>query len=125
MRVLLDTSTFIWAVDSPDLISKAAMRVLEDGETIRELSAISLVEIAIKANYGNLKLSREDVLAGLDELQARVLPFGAEHASRLFGLPLHHRDPFDRQLIAQALAEGIPVVTSDKVFRKYGVKVIW
>ena len=56
----------------------------------------------------------------------RILPYTADHAGRLFGLPLHHADPFDRQIIAQALSENIPVVTSDEKFRLYkGIKVIW
>ena len=56
----------------------------------------------------------------------RVLPYTTEHALRLFDLPLHHTDPFDRQIVAQALAEDIPVVTADEAFRRYsGIKVIW
>jgi PIN domain nuclease of toxin-antitoxin system len=69
---------------------------------------------------------QDDLNAGITALRLRVLPYTAEHAFRLFDLPLHHGDPFDRQIIAQALAEGIPVVTSDEAFRLYkGLKVIW
>jgi PIN domain nuclease of toxin-antitoxin system len=112
-------------MNAPELISRTAMSILERTDTVRELSAISLAEIAIKANRGNLQVTPSDLAASLDDLEARVLPYTAEHAWQLFGLPLHHRDPFDRQLIAQALAEGIPVVTSDKLFRRYKVRVIW
>ncbi|MBV8730722.1 MAG: type II toxin-antitoxin system VapC family toxin [Acidobacteriia bacterium] len=60
------------------------------------------------------------------DLKMRVLPYTTEHALRLFDLPLHHTDPFDRQIVAQALAEDIPVVTADEAFRRYsGIKVIW
>jgi PIN domain nuclease of toxin-antitoxin system len=91
-----------------------------------EISVISLAEIAIKQAKGKLNLSKVEVLAALDQLRFRVLPFTVGHASELFGLPLHHNDPFDRQIIAQALAEGIPVVTADETFRLYkGLRVIW
>jgi PIN domain nuclease of toxin-antitoxin system len=90
------------------------------------LGAISLSEIAIKHSIGKLELDREDVLAGIADLQLRVLPYTVDHAYHLFGLPLHHPDPFDRQIIAQALAENTPVVTPDDKFKLYeGIKVIW
>ena len=126
MRLLLDTVTFIWALESPTLISRRAMAALKHNEAVRELSAISLSEIAIKSAIGKLNMSERDVLSGIADLQLRVLPYTAEHAIRLFQLPLHHADPFDRQIIAQALAESIPVVTCDEKFRAYkGVKVVW
>lgn len=126
MRLLLDTVTFIWAVDSPERISRKALAALKDRETVREMSAISLSEIAIKGALGKLNLSKEDVLLGIADLRMRILPYTADHAGCLFGLPLHHADPFDRQIIAQALSENIPVVTADEKFRLYkGIKVIW
>ena len=92
----------------------------------RELSALSLSEIAIKGNAGKLDLSKEATLAGIADLEIRILPYAADHAYRLFGLPRHHTDPFDRHIIAQALAEDIPIVISDDSFRLYtGLKVIW
>ena len=91
-----------------------------------EFSAISISEIAIKRATGKLNLREEDVLAGLAELNIRVLPYAAAHAWRLFELPVHHNDPFDRQIIAQALAEDMAVVTPDDKFKLYkGLKVIW
>jgi PIN domain nuclease of toxin-antitoxin system len=126
LRLLLDTVTFIWAVESPERLSRKAMAALERSDTVREISAISLSEIAIKSALGKLNLSERDVLTGIADLRLRVLPYTAEHASQLFSLPLHHADPFDRQILAQALAESMPVVTSDEKFRLYqGVKVIW
>jgi PIN domain nuclease of toxin-antitoxin system len=126
LRLLLDTVTFIWSVRSPERISKRAMAALTKDDALRELSALSLSEIAIKRNAGKLDLSKEDTLVGMADLQIRVLPYAAAHAYRLFGLPLRHTDPFDRQIIAQALAEDIPVVTADEAFALYkGVRVIW
>jgi PIN domain nuclease of toxin-antitoxin system len=126
MRLLLDTVTFLWGVSSPAQLSRRAMSALRNESTVREISAISLSEIAIKSAKGKLTLGQDDLYAGIASLRLRVLPYTAEHAFRLFDLPPHHADPFDRQIIAQALAEGIPVVTSDEMFRLYhGLKVIW
>lgn len=94
--------------------------------TVLEISAISVSEIAIKTARGKLNLREEDVLTGLADLNIRVLPYAAAHAWRLFELPVQHADPFDRQIIAQALAEEIAVVTPDDKFKLYkGLKVIW
>ena len=126
MRVLLDTVAFIWSVRTPERVSRKAMAVLQKPGTERELSALSLSEIAIKGAKGKLKFSKDDVALWLADLRIHVLPYTSEHAFQLFGLPLHHTDPFDRQIIAQALAEDLPVVTSDDAFKLYpGVKVIW
>jgi PIN domain nuclease of toxin-antitoxin system len=126
MRLLLDTVTFIRALQAPELLSKKATAVLFDAETSCELSAISLTEIAIKFTAGKLELDREAAREGIADLQLQMLSWKADHAFRLFSLPRHHADPFDRQLIAQALAENVPVVTSDRKFSLYsGIQVIW
>ena len=126
MRILLDTVTFLWATSSPAQLSRRAMAALRNESAVREMSAISLSEIAIKSARGKLTFGQDDINFGIAALRLRVLPYTAEHAFRLFDLPLHHGDPFDRQIIAQALAENLPVVTSDETFRLYkGVKVIW
>ncbi|HEY2116075.1 MAG TPA: type II toxin-antitoxin system VapC family toxin [Candidatus Angelobacter sp.] len=126
MRLLLDTVTFIWAVSSPDRISSKAMRSMQNSQARLELSAISLSEIAIKQALGKLNFSADDVHIGIADLKLRVLPYTADHAFQLFSMPQHHRDPFDRQIIAQALAEDVPVISSDEAFGLYkGVQVIW
>lgn len=126
MRMLLDTATFLWALASPGRLSRAAMSALAGGKADREISSISISEIAIKQALGKLTFRRPDVLQGVSDLRLSVLPFTAEHACYLFDLPLHHSDPFDRQIISQALAENIPVVTSDRAFRLYpDLRVIW
>jgi PIN domain nuclease of toxin-antitoxin system len=126
MRLLLDTVTLIRAVVSPQLISKKAFVVLKSAENIRQVSSISLSELAIKQGKGKLTFSKEDALAAVTDLQLQILPYTKDHALALFNLPWHHSDPFDRQIIAQAVAEGIPVVTSDRVFKLYEeLDVIW
>ena len=126
MRLLLDTATFIYAVEAPKRLSKRAHSALQSAENILELSAISLTEIAIKAALGKLKLSADTTRHSILDLDIRIMNYTIEHALRLFEVPLHHRDPFDRQIIAQALAEKIAVVTPDDKFKLYaGLKIIW
>jgi PIN domain nuclease of toxin-antitoxin system len=125
-RILLDTAVFIWALQSPELLSARALSALLDDDAVRELSALSITEIAIKNGKGKLDVHREDIRLGLSDLRMQVLPWTSRHAFKLFDLPLHHSDPFDRQILAQALAENIPVVTPDEKFRLYeGIDVIW
>ena len=126
MRLLLDTAALIFAVESPERLSRRTRQAIEDSENVLELSVISIVEIAIKWSSGKLQFS-EDVLRQVTEdLDLRLLPYTAEHAFLLFQLPVHHKDPFDRQIIAQALSEKIPILTPDEKFKLYsGVRVIW
>ena len=126
MRLLLDTVTFIWAASAPERLSRAAMSALRKSTAVREISVVSLTEIAVKQTRGKLTFSNADATTGVADLRLRILPYAAEHAFRLFDLPPHHADPFDRQIIAQALVENIPVVTPDEAFNLYeGLKVVW
>jgi PIN domain nuclease of toxin-antitoxin system len=126
VRLLLDTATFIWAAGSPDRISAKAMRTMTTSHARLELSSISLSEIAIKQALGKLDFDAEDVRIGISDLKLRILPYTADHAYQLFNLPRHHRDPFDRQIIAQALTEKIAVVSSDEMFKLYkDLEVLW
>jgi PIN domain nuclease of toxin-antitoxin system len=126
VRLLLDTAVLIFAVESPQRLSQRATRVLENAENVLELSAVSLSEIAIKTALGKLRISAATARQAVDDMDIRILPYTADHAFQLFDLPLHHSDPFDRQLIAQALSENIPIVTSDEKFSLYkGLKLIW
>src|SRR5262249_22078674 len=119
VRLLLDTAVLILAVESPERLSKRATAALENDENILELSAVSLSEIAVKATRGKLRLTGGLTRQALEDLDIRILPYSAEHAFALFDLPPHHPDPFDRQIIAQALVEDVPVVTSDRAFSLY------
>lgn len=126
MRVLLDTAVLIFAVESPERLSKRAMAILKSPENIREFSSVSLTEIAIKTTLGKFRFSAEMARQAIQDMDIRILPFTAVHAFRLFELPAYHRDPFDRQIIAQALSEDVPVVTSDEKFRAYEtITIVW
>jgi PIN domain nuclease of toxin-antitoxin system len=90
------------------------------------VSPISFSEIAIKANKGLTPLTRAQIEKLIFDLDLTVLPLIAQHSFGLFGLPAHHSDPFDRMLIATALAEDLSIVASDREFKKYkGLRVIW
>ena len=124
--MLLDTAILIRSVEAPEQLSKRAAAMLEDEGNVLEVSPVSISEIAVKVARGKLMLTAESVRKALADLDIRILPYTAEHAFTLFEMPLHHADPFDRQIIAQALTEDIPVVTSDRTFRLYkGLTVIW
>lgn len=126
MRILLDTAVLIYAVEAPERLSKRVAAALQNPENVLELSAISLVEIAIKSGLGKLAVSAATARQAVDDLDIRILPFTADHALHLFELPLHHGDPFDRQIITQALVEKIPVATLDEKFSLYkGLKIVW
>jgi PIN domain nuclease of toxin-antitoxin system len=126
MRLLLDTATLIYAVEFPERLSRRAASAIRNLNNVLELSAVSVSEIAIKVATGKLEISPVTLREGIDNLGVRILPYNADHAFQMFGLPRHHNDPFDRQLIAQALFEKISIVTPDEKFSRYhGVTVVW
>jgi PIN domain nuclease of toxin-antitoxin system len=127
MTILLDTHTFLWFInDSPDLSSHVADFLESDVELL--LSIASLWEIAIKVNLKKLTLPDDYerfIPQQLTVNNIEVLPITLEHLTLVSKLPLHHRDPFDRLLIAQAIAEDIQIVSADAKFDNYGVKRKW
>ena len=127
-RLLLDTQTFIYAAqEGGSLSAKARAALLHSGNTLF-LSLVSLWEIQIKLTLGKLKLPTslpKAVQQAITEIGIELLPLQADHIYKLTDLPLHHRDPFDRLLIGQALIEKMVVVGNDLVFDSYGVPRIW
>ncbi len=100
--------------------------ILEDANAHLLLSVTSEIEVAIKSRIGKLDLKKEDVAAICANASITSYPLRKHHADRLFELPLHHRDPFDRLIISTALSDDLPVISCDKQFRKYrGLRVIW
>jgi PIN domain nuclease of toxin-antitoxin system len=128
VRLLLDTHTLFWAVEEPAKVSAAAMAAIQPLANDVLLSAASIWELSIKMSQGKLALSvpyRQWMEKAVIDLKLTVLPITVEYAERQSTLPPHHKDPFDRFLIAQALVEGIPIVGVDVAFDAYGVQRLW
>lgn len=128
MRFLIDTHCWLWAVRNPERLLPAAAQLIESDENTVVLSAVSALEIAIKASLGKLELSEpaaEFVSSQMAALSMTSLPVYLSHALRVGLLPHHHRDPFDRLLIAQSQIERLPLMTADLEIAAYDVEVIW
>ncbi|MCY3915543.1 MAG: type II toxin-antitoxin system VapC family toxin [Chloroflexi bacterium] len=129
MSYLLDTSAFLWFVTGDRKLSTLARRVLEESSDDFYLSLASIWELAIKSNLGRgLELPRPFVEFVDIELQAeriQILNIELSHLKQVADLPYHHRDPFDRLLIAQSQVENIPVLTSDVAFDSYEIQRLW
>lgn len=118
MRVLLDTQVLLWAVlDSPRL-GDQARQVISGADQVL-VSAASVWEVAIKSSVGKLDLEPQQLLVAIAETGFTELPITADHAARTATLPWHHRDPFDRLLVAQALTEPLHLMTADRQLVPY------
>lgn len=128
MRVLLDTHTFLWWVLDAPKLSAECRRILDDGANDVLLSAVSGYELAYKVNQGRLTLPETPDVYVRSRLVANgfeALSIELDHALRAASLPLIHRDPFDRLLVAQAQLEELPIITADPAIAQYDVEVIW
>lgn len=128
MRFLLDTHTFLWWITDDPQLSVGAREILGDPGNEILFSAAGGWELAIKAALGKLRVAED--LPGFIEEQLRengfgVLPVQLSHALHVATLPLHHRDPFDRLLVAQSRLEKLPILTNDPHIARYGVEVRW
>jgi PIN domain nuclease of toxin-antitoxin system len=124
VRLLLDTNAFLWwREDSPRLPSRVADQIRDPGNDI-VISIASWWEIAIKCGLGKLEFV-EDFAEVMTDEEFDLLTVTYDHLRVLGDLPQHHRDPFDRLLIAQSLAERIPIITSDRAFAAYSVEIVW
>jgi PIN domain nuclease of toxin-antitoxin system len=128
MKALLDTHTFLWWTTEDPRLSKRVDRMIREGSNVLYLSAASGWEMAIKAKIGKLKVQESIerlVLDRLSRYSMLSLPIQLSHALHVETLPPHHRDPFDRMLVAQSQVEGLPILTSDPLIAQYDVEVIW
>jgi PIN domain nuclease of toxin-antitoxin system len=126
VKLLLDTCTLLWAADQPELLSAEVRRRLESGE--RPLvSVASLWEIAIKIQKGKLALQQPAATLAqmIADLGADLVPVRMKHALGLLKLQPHHKDPFDRILVATAVAESVAIATPDDHIRAYPVDIVW
>ena len=128
MKVLVDTHTFLWDLLSDHRSSRLAKQILKSDEYELYFSLVSLWEFAIKIKTGKLNALGSSVAYLRDEMEnysMQLLPIRYQHILALESLPVHHSDPFDRLLIAQAITESIPILTHDAAFAAYPVKVLW
>jgi PIN domain nuclease of toxin-antitoxin system len=123
LRLLLDTNVFIWAIMRPSELSTLARDAIERPESQRFVSVVSLWEMTVKVSVGKLSLPA-NYMDGVDHIGATLLPITVPHLRQVQSLPLHHRDPFDRMMIAQALEENLTIVTRDRAFRAYGLPLL-
>ena len=122
MQILIDTHLLLWALSSPRKLSTRARQLIEKSDVY--VSAASIWEISIKAALGKLAASSSEVLSAVEPAGFALLPISGEHAADVATLPLHHKDPFDRLLIAQARCEPMRLLSNDPILRAYGDFVI-
>jgi PIN domain nuclease of toxin-antitoxin system len=122
---LLDTSTLLWALGSPERLSRRARALVETGENV--ISVASYWEVVVKSQKGLLTINDLSTWwrRATELIGAQTLPIRASHVSALANLPMLHKDPFDRILIAQATAEGLSFVTNDSQIVSYAVRTLW
>jgi PIN domain nuclease of toxin-antitoxin system len=127
MTLLLDTHTFLWFIEDSSKLSSTAQSLISSDANLL-LSVASLWEMAIKISLGKLAVSGDYEVFVSRQLSANdieILPIRLPHLNMISSMPFHHRDPFDRLLVAQAIAESIPLVSADKAFDVYGIERLW
>ena len=128
MQALLDTNSFLWFISGSNRLSVNALKFITDSNNRLVFSSAGLWEIAIKVSIGKLDLLRpynKLIPQQLEENDINVMPIELSHLAKVIELPFYHRDPFDRLIIAQALTEDLPIVSSDTIFSQYAVRLIW
>jgi len=128
MKYLLDTMVWLWSVGPSDKIGRSGLQILANGEEQVYFSAASAWEIAIKMRLGKFHLPEAPgryLPKRLREQGIRPLSVTQSHSLGVYDLPSHHHDPFDRLIIAQAIAEEMVILTADRMFEKYPVDVLW
>ena len=123
MRFLLDTHIFLWAVAGSPLLKPAVRRAIASADQVF-VSAASIWEVAIKARLGKVEADPDELVAAIETSGFMELPLRAAHAAGVARLALHHSDPFDRLLVAQAIAEPLKLLTADAVLAKYSDIVV-
>lgn len=125
MSLLLDTHIFLWwLADAPDLKDKTR-RAIANPDIVVFVSAASAWEISIKTALGKINIRPQDVMEGIHDSGFTELPVSVEHGLRAGMLTSHHRDPFDRMLVAQAQEDGLTLVTRDRRIEPYDVPILW
>jgi PIN domain nuclease of toxin-antitoxin system len=123
LKLLVDSNALIWAYVRPAELSSPSRKAIGDVAHERFVSIAALWELSIKLSSGKLSMPNE-LTDAIDDLALTVLPISMSHVQRIRHLPFHHRDPFDRMMIAQAIEDGLTIVTRDRIFAAYGVRVL-
>ncbi len=118
MRILLDTHLLLWALGAPLKLNAETRKIVDTSDVY--VSAATIWEISIKVALGKLKADVDEVLAAVPSAGLSMLPITGEHAARVVRLPKHHKDPFDRMLVAQAVTEPMILLTNDTALAPYG-----
>lgn len=127
-RVLLDTHAFLWWIGGDARLSPAARKAIAASGAELVLSVVSAWEIAIKTALGRFSIAEDlegFITEALEANRVVPLPVSMNHALYVSHLPNHHRDPFDRLLVAQSILENLPIVTGDRALAKYDIEVVW
>ena len=127
MRTLVDTHAFLWWIAGDERMSRHSREIFAGSSNLL-MSVASIWEILIKVQIGKLNLPRPAgpfVISELAENRIEILPIKLDHLLVFEQLPMHHRDPFDRMLIAQGIKENLPIITPDPLFGRYPVRIIW
>jgi PIN domain nuclease of toxin-antitoxin system len=126
-RFLLDTHVFLWLIQGDPQLSDPAKAIISDDTNQLNFSVVSIWEIAIKLNIGKLKIehSIEDIYQLLAQLKIEIMPIERSDLDRYLTLPLHHRDPFDRLIIAQSIDRELILISADGAFEPYPVERLW
>ena len=128
MNILLDTQVFLWLLSDDFQLSDPARRVFANPDNGVLLSVASVWEIVVKAQRGKLPFPQPAASYIRQQIRktcVEVLPISLAHVLRVEKLPSHHRDPFDRILLAQAVEERIPIMSTDRAFQAYPVEIVW
>jgi PIN domain nuclease of toxin-antitoxin system len=123
MKILLDTHIFLWMLTSPERLNDKRRYELETPANEVFLSAMSVAELMIKHTIGKIHVGF-DPLEMAKQMRIDILSFSGDHAMLLGRMPLHHKDPFDRMIIAQAIGNRLPIMSDDPKFPAYGCKII-
>ena len=123
MRLLLDTHIFLWAVAGDRLLTPTTRRFIESADQVY-VSAVSVWEVAIKARLGKIKANLDALVVAIDQSGFTELPVRVAHAAAVAQLAMHHNDPFDRLLVAQAVTEPLKLLTGDAVLAQYSDLVV-
>jgi PIN domain nuclease of toxin-antitoxin system len=123
MRLLLDTHIFCWSFYEPERLSRQALKIIRGAEEVF-VSSASIWEVAIKVRLGKMKADPQELFEQIEANGFHELPVWSKHSLLVASLPMHHADPFDRLLIAQAMSEPMHLLTGDPQFKPYSELVI-